>query len=133
MLDAGPLKNEGKPDGMRYCVSGIAMKFIPENEENRKMAIELRKNAKKSPKELTIDDWKLILTPEQFRVTRLRENEEPFTSGLEKMNLDEKGIFRCVCCDGALFDMSNKRNYDSGWPTFTDYIPKKRGGKLSYR
>ena len=49
------------------------------------------------------------------------------------MNLDEKGIFRCVCCDGALFDMSNKRNYDSGWPTFTDYIPKKRGGKLSYR
>ena len=133
MLDAGPLKNEGKPDGMRYCVSGAAMIFVPENEDNRKRAIELREKAKKSPKELSEDDWKLILTPEQYRVTRLKENEEPFTSGLEKMNLDEKGIFRCVCCDGALFDMSKKRNAESGWPTFTDFIPKIKGGKLSYR
>ena len=62
MLDAGPLKNDGKPDGMRYCVSGAAMIFIPENEENRKMAIELRKKAKTTPKELTIDDWKLLLS-----------------------------------------------------------------------
>ena len=129
MLDAGPL-----PDGMRFCVSGVAMKFTPENEDARKKAIELRKRAKESPKELTIEDWKLILTPEQFRVTRLRANEEPFSSGLvEQMNLDENGIFRCVCCEGALFDMATKFNNDSGWPTFSDFIPRRKGGKISYR
>merc|ERR1712179_703872 len=115
-------------NNMRYCVSGVAMIFIAENEGNRNKANELREKARTSPKELTVDDWKLILTPKQFRTTRLQENEEAFTSGLEKMNLDEEGIFRCVCCDRPLFDMAKKRNADVGWPTFTDFISKKRGG-----
>ena len=73
------------------------MKFVPEDEENRKKATLLREKAKTSPKELTVDDWKLILTQAQFRVTRLKENEEAYSSGLHKMNLDEEGIFCCVC------------------------------------
>ena len=119
---------------MRYCVNGAAMTFFPENKDNRSKATELRKKAKEFPKDLTMEDWKLILTPEQFRVTRMQQNEEPFTSGLENMaNLDENGVFRCVCCDGALFDVSMRRNVDVGWPTFGDFIHKKKGGTLSYR
>ena len=91
MLDEGPL-----PDGMRYCVSGVALKFIPDSETNRMRANVLREKAKTSPMELNMEDWKLILTPEQFRITRMRQNEDPFSSGLEKMNLDEEGIFRCL-------------------------------------
>ena len=128
MLDEGPL-----PDGMRYCVSGVALKFIPDSETNRMRANVLREKAKTSPMELNMEDWKLILTPEQFRITRMRQNEDPFSSGLEKMNLDEEGIFRCVCCDGILFDMKTKRNVDVGWPTFTGFIDRKKGGKIKYR
>ena len=110
------------------------MTFFPEDRDNRSKVMELRKKAKTSPKELSIDDWKLILTPEQFQVTRMQQNEEPFTSGLEKLaNLDENGVFRCVCCDGALFDVSMRRNVDVGWPTFGDFIHKKKGGNISYR
>ena len=128
MLDEGP-----PPDGKRYCVSGVAMSFVAENEDNRKMARILREKAKVSPTELCPDDWKLILTPEQFRITRMRENEEPFTSGLEKMVFEEEGIFRCVCCHGALFNTLMKLNSDVGWPTFGSKISKRNGGTICYR
>ena len=47
--------------------------------------MELRQKAIDSPKELSTADWELILTPEQFRVTRMQQNEEPFSSGLENV------------------------------------------------
>ena len=75
MLDEGPL-----PDGMRYCVSGVALKFIPDSETNRMRANVLREKAKTSPMELNMEDWKLILTPEQFRITRMRQNEDAFST-----------------------------------------------------
>ena len=110
------------------------MTFFSENEEKRVKALELREKAIASPKDLTESDWELLLTPEQFRVTRMQQNEEPFSSGLEKMaSLDENGIFCCVCCEGALFDVSMKRNVDVGWPTFSEFIHKKKGGTLHYR
>ena len=130
----GKLLDQGQDDGMRYCVNGAAMTFFSENEEKRVKALELREKAIASPKDLTESDWELLLTPEQFRVTRMQQNEEPFSSGLEKMdNLDENGIFCCVCCEGALFDVSMKRNVDVGWPTFSEFIHKKKGGTLHYR
>ena len=128
MLDEGPL-----PDGKRYCVSGVAMKFIAENEDNRKKAEILRKKAKISPQDISLEEWKLILTPEQFRITRMKENEEPFTSGLERAVFEEEGIFRCVCCNGPLFNTLMKRNADVGWPTFSDRISKRKGGTISFR
>ena len=109
------------------------MKFLPENEENRQRAIELRQKAKVYPMDLSTDDWKLILTPAQFRTTRLRENEEPFSSGLEKMSLDEKGIFRCVCCESPLFAMSTKFNSGCGWPSFTAPIRRRNGGTVCFK
>ena len=130
----GKLLNQGQKDGMRYCVNGASMTFFPENSIKRNKAMELRQKAIDSPKELSTEDWELILTPEQFRVARMQQNEEPFSSGLENMaNLDENGIFRCVCCEGALFDVSMRRNVDVGWPTFSEFIHKKNGGTCTYR
>ena len=127
-MDEGP-----PPEGKRYCVSGAAMKFVAENEDTRKAAKVLREKAKVSPMELSLDDWKIVLTPDQFRITRMQENEEPFTSGLEKMVFEEDGVFRCVCCNGALFNTLMKLNSDVGWPTFGNKISKRNGGTLSFR
>merc|ERR1711874_303093 len=64
---------------------------------------ELREKATTSPSELAIGDWKRLLSPAAFRVTRLNTGPEPaFSSDLVKVN--DPGIFLCVNCEGKLFD-----------------------------
>lgn len=68
-------------------------------------------NAKKS-----IEEWKKKLTPEQFRITRGKGTERPF-SGIYN-DSKEAGIYRCVCCGNALFSSDAKYDSGSGWPSF---------------
>jgi peptide methionine sulfoxide reductase msrA/msrB len=61
-------------------------------------------------------EWKKILTPDQYRVTRLKGTERP-TSG--KCDLpSEKGTYRCVGCATALFSVETKFESGTGWPSF---------------
>lgn len=64
----------------------------------------------------TDEEWKKILTPEQFRVTRLKGTEAPFTGmcALPKKN----GIYKCVSCATDLFSISTKFESATGWPSF---------------
>jgi len=64
----------------------------------------------------TDDEWKQILTPEQFEVTRRAGTERAFTG--KYWNNHEKGIYRCVCCDNALFSSDTKFESGTGWPSF---------------
>lgn len=66
------------------------------------------------------DEWKERLTPEQFRITRGRGTERPFSS--EICSLFEPGLYACVCCDEVLFDASEKFESGTGWPSFTQPI-----------
>ena len=66
------------------------------------------------------EQWKEILTDEQFRVTRLKGTERPHSS--ELCSLFETGIYGCVCCDTLLFDGSEKFESGTGWPSFTQPI-----------
>jgi peptide-methionine (R)-S-oxide reductase len=61
-------------------------------------------------------EWKAILTPEQYRVTRQHGTERAFTGP----HRDEKrrGIYACVCCGEALFDAATKFESGTGWPSF---------------
>ena len=65
---------------------------------------------------LTEDEWRQRLTPEQFQVTRRHGTERAFTGPW----LDEKraGLFHCIACDSPLFETATKYESGSGWPSF---------------
>jgi len=61
-------------------------------------------------------EWKDLLTPEQYEVTRRKGTERAFSG--QYWNLNEEGIFRCVCCGATLFSSQAKFDSGSGWPSF---------------
>jgi len=71
----------------------------------------------KTPKELTREDWKKILSPEQYYVCREQGTERPFTGKYNQFN--EEGTYTCACCGVALFDSSAKFSSTCGWPAFS--------------
>jgi peptide-methionine (R)-S-oxide reductase len=73
--------------------------------------------------EKTEDEWRKQLSADSFEVTRLSGTERAYTN--ENPNNHEKGIFRCICCDTALFDASTKFESGTGWPSFWAPIAKE--------
>lgn len=70
------------------------------------------------------DDWKKILTPMQFYVTREKGTERPFTGEYDEFF--EDGEYACVACGAILFISSQKYNSGCGWPAFNDAVDKQR-------
>ncbi|CCG98282.1 methionine-R-sulfoxide reductase [Fibrella aestuarina BUZ 2] len=70
------------------------------------------------------DEWRRILTPEQFRVARQKGTERPFTG--EYCESKEPGVYTCVCCGTELFEATTKFESGTGWPSFTDPIDPER-------
>jgi methionine-R-sulfoxide reductase len=70
--------------------------------------------------EKTNEDWKRLLTPEQFRVTRQHGTEMAFSG--EYCEAHSPGIYACVCCATELFDSTVKFNSRTGWPSFTQPV-----------
>jgi peptide-methionine (R)-S-oxide reductase len=69
------------------------------------------------------DEWKKQLPPASFEVTRHADTERPFTGAL--LEEHDKGVFRCICCDTALYDSSTKFESGTGWPSFWAPIAKE--------
>jgi peptide-methionine (R)-S-oxide reductase len=71
-----------------------------------------------STKNMTEDDWKKKLTPEQFHILREKGTESPFTGKL--LYNDKHGSYTCTACGNVLFDSGAKFATDCGWPSFYD-------------
>ena len=67
-------------------------------------------------KTFTEDELRERLTPEQYEVTQNAGTERAFTGIYH--DTKDKGIYRCVVCDEALFDSETKYDSGSGWPSF---------------
>jgi peptide-methionine (R)-S-oxide reductase len=60
-------------------------------------------------------EWQAQLSEAAYKVTRKHGTERAFTNdNFPKV----QGIFRCICCDAALFDQSTKFDSGTGWPSF---------------
>jgi peptide-methionine (R)-S-oxide reductase len=68
-------------------------------------------------------EWKKQLSPDSFEVARRAGTERPFSG--ELLNVHDKGVFRCICCDTALFSSATKFESGTGWPSFWAPIAKE--------
>lgn len=68
------------------------------------------------------EEWKKILTPEQFHVMRNSGTERAFTGQYD--NFYEDGIYACAACGTPLFSSESKYDHGTGWPSFTEALEK---------
>lgn len=76
---------------------------------------EPERRVEKSPEE-----WKALLTPEQFRIARQKGTERAGSG--EYCSAHEAGKYNCVCCNTPLFDSTIKFESGTGWPSFTQPV-----------
>lgn len=66
--------------------------------------------------ERTEEEWKELLTPEQFYVLRMKGTERPFTNEFDEHF--ETGTYSCAACGQTLFESETKFDSGCGWPAF---------------
>jgi peptide-methionine (R)-S-oxide reductase len=64
----------------------------------------------------TAAEWQKQLPSGVFDITRNADTEIAYSG--KYWNLHDKGIYRCICCDNALFDSATKFDSGTGWPSF---------------
>jgi len=68
--------------------------------------------------QLSDEEWKQKLTPEQYQVLRMKETEAPGTGKL--LHNDAAGNYACAACGQVVFTSDTKFDSGSGWPSFYD-------------
>lgn len=68
-------------------------------------------------------EWRQRLSANAYDITRNADTEMAFSG--KYWNLHDKGLYRCICCDNALFDSVTKFDSGTGWPSFWQPIAKE--------
>jgi peptide-methionine (R)-S-oxide reductase len=74
------------------------------------------------------DEWKRILSPEQYQVMRCSATERPFTG--EYWDHKQEGTYVCAGCGAGLFSSAAKYDSGSGWPSYFAPVAKDAVGEL---
>ena len=81
--------------------------------------------------ELSEEEWKKRLTPEQFYVLRKEGTERAGTSALNREK--REGTYACAGCELPLFKSATKYESGTGWPSFYDFIPGSLGTSTDFK
>jgi len=73
-------------------------------------------------------EWQKQLSPNAFNITRHADTELAFTGQYWKLH--DKGLYRCICCDNALFSSQTKCESGTGWPSFWAPIARENVREL---
>jgi peptide-methionine (R)-S-oxide reductase len=68
-------------------------------------------------------DWRRSLTSDEFDITRRADTERPFSGAYYKNH--DPGLYRCICCNNALYSSETKFDSGTGWPSFWAPIAQK--------
>jgi peptide-methionine (R)-S-oxide reductase len=71
----------------------------------------------------TPDQWRAQLSSNVYDITRNADTELAYSGRF--WNLHDKGLYRCICCDNALFSSETKFDSGTGWPSFWQLIAKE--------
>ena len=78
---------------------------------------------KQNENNLSEQEWKEKLTPEEYHILREKGTERPFTGEYDKFY--EDGTYKCAGCGTELFSSSSKYDSGCGWPAFYEALPEK--------
>lgn len=106
--------------GAAACVRALS-EDRPNDPETAKIRAKLLAIPMNQKVTLTNEEWKKILTPEQYSVMREAGTEAAFCNLY--WNNHGKGKYHCAACDNLIFDASTKFDSGTGWPSF--YQPVK--------
>ena len=77
----------------------------------------------------TEDEWRKQLPRGVFEITRHADTEFAYSGKF--WNLHDAGIYRCICCDNALFSSATKFDSGTGWPSFWEPLAKENVREIS--
>ena len=84
------------------------------------------------PKVIKTDaEWRGQLSSLSYDVARQEGTERPYTHNM--LDVHDHGVFRCICCDNALFSSSTKFDSGTGWPSFWQPIAKENVVEITDR
>ena len=76
-------------------------------------------------------EWRTLLSPDQFAVLREEATERPYTS--ELLNEKREGTYNCAGCELPLYSSNTKFDSGTGWPSFYDSLPDAVGTRTDYK
>lgn len=111
-------RTRGVPDAVSAHTEIADVSVVLFSDRGERLKTVTIKKVMKTPAE-----WRKQLTPNVYDITRNADTEMAFSG--QYWNLHDRGIYRCICCDNALFDSATKFDSGTGWPSFWQPLAKE--------